>query len=152
MNSAGPQRNTCVWASASTSNSRYQAAARSARSPSATLPHTTINVSRVPACVFVRCESLTALAHGPSASKRQTNPPTSISCPEALKIYFVPTGAMPIRSGFWARSRSMILIGNPLCNDTTLQASTPMLMAPSAPSPTARSKYSDEGLPRPVGL
>jgi hypothetical protein len=35
--------------------------------------------------VLVRPESFTALAHGPSASKRQSSPSRSISWPESLK-------------------------------------------------------------------
>ena len=44
------------------------------------------------------------------------------------------------------------LIGNPLCRLTALQASTATLMLDNAPSLDARSRYSEAGLLRPVGL
>ena len=59
---------------------------------------------------------------------------------------------MPIRSGRTARSRSTTLTGKALASETALHASTATLIEPSAPSPTARTRYSDDGLPRPVGL
>ena len=49
-----------------------------------TVPHTSERVRRVSGEVLVRWASLTALAHGPSASKRHSKPPRSISWPEAL--------------------------------------------------------------------
>src|SRR4051812_47781803 len=83
-------------------------------------PQTMDRVFCVWSLVLVRCESLTALAHGPSASQRQSRPPISISCPDGLKTYEEPGGATPMRKGARARSRSTTLIGNPLCNDTAL--------------------------------
>ena len=59
---------------------------------------------------------------------------------------------MPRRKGAFARSRSTTLMGSPLCSETALQASTAALMEPSEPSPAARTRYSEAGLPRPVGL
>src|SRR5215207_8076109 len=115
-------------------------------------PQITLNVARVSSCVLVRCASRTAFAHGPSASNRQSSPDRSISWPDALNTYEAPLGARPIRNGAQARSRSTTLIGSPLCSDTALQTSTAGLIEPSAPSVTARTRYSDAGLPRPVGL
>ena len=64
----------------------------------------------------------------------------------------VAAGATAMRSGGCARSRSTTLMGRPLCSETALQASTAALMEPSTPSPAARIRYSEAGLPRPVGL
>lgn len=111
-----------------------------------------MRVRRVSAFVLVRCASFTALAQGPSASKRHKSPSRSMLCPEALNTYCEPAGAMPMRNGARARSRSTTLMGSPLCRDTALHASTAVLMEPSEPSPEARTRYSEAGLPRPVGL
>src|SRR5262245_57725518 len=141
-----------VFAPCFSSSSRYHAVVCSARPGSAVVPHTTDSVRRVSAVVLVRWASLTALAHGPSASNRQSRPPRSMVCPEALKTYDAPLGASPTRNGGRARSTSTTLIGKPLCSDTTLHASTARLIADRALSATARIRYSEAGLLRPVGL
>ncbi len=118
----------------------------------AVVPQISDNVRRVSEVVLVRWASLTAFAHGPSASNRQSSPPRSIVCLEALKTYDAPAGATPTRNGPRARSRSTTLIGKPLCRDTTLHASTATLIDESVSSRTALSRYSEAGLLRPVGL
>src|SRR5262249_38768625 len=101
-----------VLAPCCSSSARYQRSVWAARSGRATVPHMTDSVRRVSAVVLLRWASLTALAHGPSASNRHSNPPRSIVCPEALKTYDEPCGATPTRSGSRARSRSTTLIGS----------------------------------------
>src|SRR5437763_8362725 len=147
---AGPT--TSVTAPCCSSNDRYHAAACPPRPGNAVVPQTSESVRRVSGPVFVRWASLTALAHGPSASKRHSRPPTSISWPEGLKTYLVPAAATPTRKGGRALSRSATLIGKPLCSDTILHTSAATLIVPSRASPTALMRYWDAGLLRPVGL
>src|SRR4051794_10487054 len=95
---AGPRRAGhpgaagCVAAPSASSSERYQASAAAARPGRADVPQTSDSVRRVSAAVLVRWASLTALAQGPSASNRQSSPPTSIAWPEALKTYDAPAG------------------------------------------------------------
>src|SRR6516225_2053033 len=102
--------------------------------------------------VLVRWASLTALPQGPSVSNRHNRPVRSIACPEALKIYVDPASATAIRNGGFALLRSTTVTGKPLCRDTMLHTSTAALIEVSAPSSTARRRYSDAGLLRPAGL
>ena len=59
-----------------------------------------LSVRIVAAPVLVRCASLTALAHGPSASNRHGRPPRSISCPLAACLIFKAPSAGRITSRF----------------------------------------------------
>src|SRR5690606_17531372 len=73
-----------VAAPCASSSSRYHRVAASRRGSWPATPQTTDSVRTVSGRVLVRCESRTALAHGPSASKRQTRPDKSISWPDRL--------------------------------------------------------------------
>src|SRR5262249_44287512 len=74
-----------VRAPARSTSSRYQRVVRARRSSRPSAPHTSESVRVVSGPVFVRCASLTALAHGPSASNRHRRPSMSIVWPLALK-------------------------------------------------------------------
>src|SRR5690606_41212879 len=72
--------------------------------------------------------------------------------PGGLNTWVAQGGAVPTPTGAVAKSESITLMGNPLCSETALQASTATLIEESPPSLAARSKYSEAGLLRPVGL
>ena len=133
-------------------NATYQSFAACNWPFSVVNPQITVSVRVVRGVVLVRWESLTGFAQGPSWSWTHNSPVTSISCPDALKIYRSPELAGLIESGASTRSRSMTLMGNPLCRDTILQTSTAILMELSRPESAALTRYSEAGFPRPVGL